>query len=74
MFNLIKSPIENDTLSAWAKITDDIAKIAFLAIPAIIYGEYSILFKTMNVIALSIGSYLFLLVGRMLRQQNGGSQ
>ncbi len=36
MFNLFRSPIEKSSLSAWSKLTDDIAKVAILAMPVIL--------------------------------------
>lgn len=36
-FNLLKRPTEPETLDAWAKILEDIAKVAILALPVIIY-------------------------------------
>ena len=33
MLNLLKRPIEVETLDTWAKILEDMAKVAILAIP-----------------------------------------
>lgn len=68
MWNIFTPPIEKLTIESWAKISDDIAKIAILAIPVILYGNYSIYFKFIHTILLFAGTYAFLLVARLLRQ------
>ncbi|MCQ9120208.1 hypothetical protein [Rodentibacter pneumotropicus] len=68
MFNLFHSPIEKSSLSAWSKLTDDIAKVAILAMPVILYSEHSLAFKGMNIAFLLIIAYVFLAVGRFFRQ------
>ncbi|RZN55061.1 hypothetical protein [Avibacterium paragallinarum] len=68
MFNIFKKPYEKGTLEAWAKIFDDIAKVAFLAIPVMIYGKDSIELKLFNISILAIGIYIFVLGGRICRR------
>lgn len=68
MFNLLNSPIENETLSAWAKITDDLAKVAIIATPAIIYSENTLFYKISNLSLLIIFTYFMLSIGRILRK------
>lgn len=68
MFNIFKKPFEKGTLEAWAKIFDDIAKVAFLAIPVMIYGKDAIGLKLFNIGILVIGIYIFVLGGRICRR------
>ncbi len=73
MWNLFKKPIEQSSFEAWSKMSDDIAKVAILAIPVIIFGKYTIEFKVLNSILLFIAIYLFLVGGRLFRNKvNGG--
>ncbi|AOF53238.1 hypothetical protein BKG91_06585 [Rodentibacter caecimuris] len=68
MFNLFQSPIEKSSLSAWSKLTDDIAKVAILAMPVILYSEHSLAFKGMNIAFLIAIAYFCLVIGRFFRQ------
>ncbi|OOF65105.1 hypothetical protein [Rodentibacter sp. Ppn85] len=68
MFNLFRVPIEKSSLSAWSKLTDNIAKVAILAMPVILYGEHSLVFKGMNISFLCIIAYVFLAMGRVFRK------
>ncbi|PJG86094.1 hypothetical protein [Conservatibacter flavescens] len=68
MFNILRRPFEKSTFEAWAKIFDDIAKVAFLGIPVIIYGEYPVEFKLFNIVILIVGIYIFILGGRVCRR------
>lgn len=68
MFNLFKPPIEKASLDAWSKLTDDVAKVAILAMPVILYGEQFPLLKLFNISALFVISYVFLATGRIFRQ------
>lgn len=36
MLNLFKQPMETTTFEAWAKMSDDIAKVAILAVPVML--------------------------------------
>lgn len=67
MINLFKRPIESETLDAWAKTTGDIAKVAILSIPVMLYGNETIQIKIVNSLLLVIGSYFALLISRHLR-------
>lgn len=67
-FNLFNVPLEPDTLDAWLKILDDIAKVAILALPVVLYGDRTLVFKSYNSALLVIIIYCCLLVGRMLRK------
>lgn len=68
MFNLFKVPLEPETLEAWLKTLDDIAKVAILALPVLIYGQGSLAFKISNLILLVVLIYLFLMIGRLFRR------
>ncbi|KGQ32328.1 hypothetical protein P375_05905 [Gallibacterium genomosp. 2] len=68
MLNLFKPPFETTTLEAWSKMCDDIAKIAILAIPVMLYGSYTLSFKILNLLILISIGYGFLTLGRFLRQ------
>jgi len=39
MYNLFRKPIEKTSFESWAKVSDDIAKVAILACPVILYGK-----------------------------------
>lgn len=67
MLRIFKSPFEKSTLEAWAKMSDDIAKVAILAIPVMLYGEAPIYLKVVNSFLLIIGAYSGLFIGRYLR-------
>lgn len=69
MFNLFKQPIEKSSFESWAKMADDIAKVAILAIPVMLYGKDPILIKLLNFFLLGIAVYLFLIGGRKFRQK-----
>ncbi|MDP8033579.1 hypothetical protein QJU43_04680 [Pasteurella atlantica] len=69
MWNLFKKPIEKSSFEAWSKMSDDIAKVAILAIPVIIYGAGTILSKTMDILLLLSLIYIFLAMGRIFRKK-----
>ena len=72
--NLFKKPYEQGTLEAWAKMADDIAKVAILAAPVVLYGQSGWAAKLANIVLLVFIAYLFLLGGRFCRkiiQQQG---
>ncbi|WP_439243525.1 hypothetical protein [Lonepinella sp. BR2474] len=68
LLNLFKLPLETDTLEAWVKIIEDIAKVAILALPVVIFGQGGMVFKISSCIGLAMLTYLLLLAGRLLRQ------
>ncbi|MFZ7342874.1 hypothetical protein [Avibacterium volantium] len=68
MLNLFKRPIEVETLEAWAKMVEDIAKVAILAVPVIIFGQNGILFKIMSSLTLIFVIYAALVAGKLLRK------
>lgn len=69
MLNLFQKPFEPETLDVWAKMSDDVAKVAVLGIPAVIYmKDNAVWVKVLNVCLLLLIIYVFLLVGRILRK------
>lgn len=67
MLNLFKRPFEKDTLDDWGKLSIDIAKVAILGMPVVLYGESDFLIKIVNVLSLAGGTYSSLVVGRKFR-------
>ncbi|MCW9733851.1 hypothetical protein L5B97_10340 [Avibacterium sp. 20-15] len=68
MLNLFKRPIEIETVEAWAKLLEDIAKVAILAVPMIIFGQNGVLFKIASSFTLMFVSYATLVLGKQLRK------
>ncbi|WP_258248156.1 hypothetical protein [Aggregatibacter actinomycetemcomitans] len=68
MWNIAKRPFEKETLDDWAKLSVDVAKVAILAIPVILYGKDPILIKLLNSILLCLGIYGGLFAGRKFRK------
>lgn len=66
-FNLFKRPFERSTLKEWAKLSDDVGKVAIIAIPAMIFSDYELIVKIINIIGLSAVAYSFLLIARNIR-------
>ena len=71
MLNLFKKPIEKETLDDWAKLSVDVAKVAILAIPVILYGKDPIYLKCINSFLLALGVYGGLIAGRRFRKMKG---
>lgn len=69
MLNLFRSPIEKETLEDWGKLCLDIAKVAILAIPVMIYGKDPVTLKLFNISLLAFFAYISLLISRALRQK-----
>ncbi|MGV6989612.1 hypothetical protein ACWA5Z_12110 [Testudinibacter sp. P80/BLE/0925] len=65
---LLKRPIKKETSDSWAKNLEDLAKVALLAIPVVLYGQYSWWFKSINLVLLSFATYGILLCGKELRK------
>ncbi|MBF0786086.1 hypothetical protein E4T80_11490 [Muribacter muris] len=68
MWNITKRPFEKETLDDWAKLSVDIAKVAILAIPVILYGKDPIAIKLLNTVLLGLGIYGGLFAGRRFRK------
>ncbi len=66
--NLWHRPIERATLEAWARCAEDVAKVALLALPIVLYGGYPLGVKALNMGLLVLIAYLGLLFGKHLRQ------
>lgn len=68
MFNIFKRPINKESLESWTKILDDVAKVAILAIPVILYGVNTVGFRITNSIFLAICAYFCLFSADFLRK------
>ncbi|NBI42448.1 hypothetical protein GVX76_02905 [[Haemophilus] felis] len=68
MWNITKRPFEKETLDDWAKLSVDIAKVAILAIPVILYGKEPVIIKLLNTVLLGLGIYGGLFAGRKFRK------
>ncbi|WP_273382563.1 hypothetical protein [Actinobacillus porcinus] len=68
MFNLFKRPIEKETLDDWAKIANDIAKVAMLAVPVVLIGDELVINKIIKVVSLLVATYASLQSGRIIRR------
>ncbi len=66
-FKLYKAPISGEQYESWAKICEDMSKVGILALPMLIYGEYSLLFKIYNVSLLTFCCYSLLCLGKFFR-------
>lgn len=67
MLNLFRSPIEKETLEDWGKLCLDIAKVAILAIPVMIYSKDPIAQKLFNISLLTLSAYSCLIATRVIR-------
>ena len=68
MLNLFKLPIGKSSLEAWSKLSDDVAKVAILAMPVILYGEQPLFLKGLNISFWLIIAYACLVMGRKFHQ------
>lgn len=68
MLNIFKRPLHKDSLDSWCKMLDDIAKVAILAVPVVLYGTYPISYKVMNVVFLAVCAYSCLLSSDFMRK------
>lgn len=68
MWRIFKRPIEQETKDAWAKMSDDVTKVAILAIPVLLYGKDSLINKLINTGLLLFSIYCGLIISRQLRQ------
>ncbi len=71
MFNLFKQPFEEQTLEDWAKLSVDLAKVAMVAVPVVIYGDATISMKLLNSILLVTFAYIGLYSAREFRKKQG---
>lgn len=68
MLNLFRRPIETETVDAWAKWLEDLAKVAVVALPVVIFGQYSVEFKIINSLLLAFSTYSFMLIAKLIRK------
>ncbi|MDH2997488.1 hypothetical protein A1D22_07105 [Pasteurellaceae bacterium LFhippo2] len=68
MLNIFKRPVEKASIEAWSKMTDDVAKVALLTIPVILYSKEDLGFKLLNILALFLVIYFFIIIGRFCRR------
>ncbi|WP_439257607.1 hypothetical protein [Lonepinella sp. BR2271] len=68
MLNLFDKPYEKETLEDWAKLSIDIARVAILAVPVILYREDPMNIKIFNSIVLGVAFYVGLYSGRKFRK------
>lgn len=64
IFNL---QIKEDSLDAWAKLTDDLAKVAILAIIPTFFAEQNLINQIISSVSLSIVALFQLSLGLILR-------
>lgn len=50
MLNLFQKPIEKLSLESWAKMLDDIAKVAILSLPVMLYGKDVVILKIFHLL------------------------
>ncbi|MGR6981959.1 hypothetical protein ACUHGC_11470 [Testudinibacter sp. P27/CKL/0425] len=65
--NVLKRPIGKTTLDGWATMADDIAKVAILAIPIILYENNPLPIKAGISVFLITSVYTFLFVGKAIK-------
>lgn len=68
-WNLLEKPLTEETIGAWAKILDDVAKVAIIALPTVLYGNFSVLFKILNISVLLFIIYAILWLAKFTRNQ-----
>lgn len=71
MKRLFQQPFEKETLDDWAKVAIDVAKVAILALPVIIYNNDPLPLKLFNVAALIVFAYSGLTINRVFRKMKG---
>ncbi|WP_245872508.1 hypothetical protein [Avibacterium endocarditidis] len=64
----IQTPDRSRNLRSLGKMVEDIAKVAILAVPVIIFGQNGILFKIMSSLTLMFVIYATLVAGKLLRK------
>lgn len=68
MLNIFKHPLNKESVDSWCKILDDIAKVAILAIPVVLYSGNEISYKFTNSIFLVISAYCCLMGANIMRR------
>lgn len=69
MLDLFHKPINIESLDSWAKNLDEIARIAILAMPVVIYGSDVTSFKAMNIVFLIFSCYFSVYLANLLRNK-----
>ncbi len=72
MLSLLKKPFEKETLDDWAKLSVDLSKVSIVAMPVVIYGNFGIIEKVINLLLLAFASYMMLCSGRLFRRMKQG--
>lgn len=57
MLALFKRPFHKESLDSWSKNLDDIARVAILAVPVVIYSNDAIVYKVFNIIFLAVFAF-----------------
>lgn len=60
--------MHKESLASWCKMLDDIAKVAILAVPVILYESYPLDAKIIRCSFLVVGAYFCLLGSDLLRR------
>lgn len=68
MFKPFKRPINMESLNSWAKNLDEIARIAILASPVVVYSPYEIGLKVLNMMFLVLFSYFCVYLADFIRR------
>ncbi|TCP91251.1 hypothetical protein EDC44_1339 [Cricetibacter osteomyelitidis] len=68
MLNLFQRPIDKDTVEALAKTLEDIGKVSLLALPVVIFWQYSVSFIIFSAFELPAFAYLAFLGAKSLRK------
>ena len=69
MWNLFCFPTKKETIEAWAKMLEDFAKVAVLAIPVLLFGKEGFIFKSINAVVLLFIAYWCLIVAKVIRER-----
>lgn len=69
MWNLFRRPIEKSSFDSWAKISDDVAKVAMIALPTALLSNVLLETKVAYLMSLIVLIYLLLTTGRILRKK-----
>lgn len=74
-WKLWSKPLPKHVINSWVSILDDVVKVGIVALPAVLYGDYSWEFKLFNVVVLSSIIYGILLLNKSMRlYQTGGKR
>lgn len=69
MWNLCQFPTSKETIEAWAKILEDIAKVSLIAIPVLVFGKETDMFKIFGSSSLFLTAYCCLIIAKYLRDK-----